>query len=182
MRKIVAGLFLTLDGVMEAPEQWQFAYFNDEVGAKVQGGMAEADALLLGRKTYEIFAAHWPNQGPDDPMAEALNTIPKYVVSTTLDTVEWQNSTLINGDVAQRIAELKQQPGKDITITGSATLMRSLLGYGLLDELGLLVHPLVLGKGGRLFEEGGEQYGLKLVEAKPFKTGVLSLTYQPTSG
>lgn len=182
MRKIVAGLFLTLDGVMESPEHWQFPYFNDEMGTEVGAKMATADTMLLGRRTYEEFAAFWPNQSSDVPFADVMNGTPKHVVSSTLDALAWQNSTLINGDVAEGIAELKQQPGENINITGSATLVRSLLGHGLLDELGLMVCPVVVGKGRRLFEEGGEQQGLTLVDAKTFSTGVLSLTYAPAGG
>lgn len=167
MRKIVAGLFLTLDGVMEAPEQWQFPSFNDEMREAVGEKMATADTMLLARRTYEEFAAFWPNQTSEVPFADEMNNTPKYVVSNTLGTVAWQ------------VTELKQQPGKNINITGSATLVRSLLGHGLLDELDLLVCPVVVGKGRRLFEDGGEQLGLKLVDSKTLSTGVLSLTYAP---
>lgn len=182
MRKIVAGLFLTVDGVMESPEQWQFPYFNDEMGADVAEKMAAADCMLLGRKTYEEFASYWPEQGGDVPFADVMNGTAKYVVSTTLDSADWQNSTLVNGDIAAQLADLKQQPGKNINITGSATLVRSLLANGLLDELSLLVCPVVVGKGRRLFEEGGEQQALKLADARTLSTGVLSLTYTPAGG
>jgi dihydrofolate reductase len=178
MRKIVAGLFMTLDGVVESPEKWQFAYFNDEVGQAVGSAMAEADTMLLGRRTYQEFAAYWPHQTSDAPFADYMNNTPKLVVSTTLDAVEWQNSTLINGNVVEEIAKLKQQPGKNISITGSATLVRSLLRVGLLDELSLLVHPIVVGAGQRLFE-GGDQLPLTLVRSQTFSTGVVALAYQP---
>jgi dihydrofolate reductase len=179
MRKIVAGLFVSLDGVMEAPETWHFPYFNEEMGEAVGAQMAEADTILLGRRTYEEFAAFWPNQGSDVPMADYMNETPKLVVSTTLRTAGWRNSTLINGDVAQALRRLREGPGKDISITGSATLVRSLLRDNLLDELRLLVHPIVVGSGKRLFEDGSDRVALKLADAKTFRTGVLSLTYAP---
>jgi dihydrofolate reductase len=179
MRKIVAGLFVSLDGVVEAPERWQGPYASDEMGRTVGSRMAAADTMLLGRRTYEEFAAYWPNQGSDVPFADQMNNIPKLVVSTTLKTVEWQNSTLITGDVVEELAKLKQQPGKNINITGSATLVQSLLRDGLLDELGLLVCPLVVGRGVRLFEGMSNQVALELLDATPFSTGVLSLTYAP---
>ena len=144
-------------------------------------GMAASDAMLFGRVTYEEFAAFWPYQNSaDQPFTDYLNSVPKFVVSTTLEEpLEWQNSTLIKGNVAEEIRELKQQPGKDITILGSGALVRSLLQDDLLDELGLMVHPVVLGSGKRLFEEGGDQKSLELVDSKTFGTGVLYLTYRP---
>ncbi|HEV8633859.1 MAG TPA: dihydrofolate reductase family protein [Chloroflexota bacterium] len=181
MRKIVAGLFLSLDGVMESPDQWHFPYFNDEMGEAVGAQMAAADTMLLGRRTYQEFAAYWPHQSSDAELADYMNNTPKLVVSTTLKTVEWQNSTLINANVAQELSRLKQQPGKNIAITGSATLVRSLLRDNLLDELRLLVHPIVVGTGKRLFEDGGGRVALKLVDSKTFSTGVLSLAYEPSS-
>jgi dihydrofolate reductase len=179
MRKIVAGLFISLDGVIEAPDQWHFPYFNDEMGEAVGSQMAASDTMLLGRVTYQEFAGYWPHQTSDVEGADFMNNTPKLVVSTTLDTVEWQNSTLIKGNVVEELTRLKQQPGKDIAITGSATLVRSLLRDGLLDELRLLVHPIVVGRGKRLFEDGGDQQPLQLVDAQTFSTGVLYLTYQP---
>jgi dihydrofolate reductase len=181
MRKVIASEFVSLDGVMESPEEWHFPYFNDEMGTEIGAAMAAADAMLLGRVTYQEFAAFWPYQGGDDQeFAGYMNDTPKFVVSTTLEEpLEWNNSTLIEGDVAEEIANLKQQPGGDISITGSGTLVRSLLADDLLDELRLMVHPIVVGKGKRLFEEGGGQKALKLVDSKTFGTGVLYLTYQP---
>jgi dihydrofolate reductase len=179
MRKITAGLFISLDGVAEAPDQWHFPYFNDEMGAAVGGEMAKSDTMLLGRKTYEEFASYWPQQGPEVEMAEQMNAMPKLVVSTTLDTVEWQNSTLIKGNVAEELTKLKQQPGKNIGITGSMTLVESLLRSGVLDELMLLVHPIVVGKGKRLFDGAGSTVPLKLISSQTFSTGVLALTYAP---
>src|SRR5829696_1734480 len=180
MRKVTAGLFVSLDGVVESPEKWQLPYFNDEMGEAVGTAMAAADAMLLGRVTYQEFASYWPGVSSEDqPFADHMNNTPKYVVSTTLEEpLEWNNSTLIKGNVTQEITKLKQQPGKNIGITGSATLVQSLLQGDLLDELGLLVHPVVVGSGKRLFQEGGGPKGLKLVESKTFSTGVVSLTYQ----
>jgi dihydrofolate reductase len=182
MRKIVAGLFISLDGVIEAPEKWQFPYFSDEVGEAVGSQMARADTMLLGRRTYQEFAGYWPQQGSDVPFADEMNNTPKLVVSTTLDTVEWQNSTLIKDNLVEELSRLKQQPGKNINITGSGTLVRSLLRDNLLDELWLLVHPVVVGGGKRLFEEGGDQVALNLQEAKTFSKGVVSLAYEPAGG
>jgi dihydrofolate reductase len=179
MTKIVAGLFVSLDGVMEAPETWHFPYFNDEMGEVVASQMAAADTMLLGRRTYEEFAAYWADKGSDVELADQMNDTPKLVASTTLTTVDWKNSTLIEGDVADELRRLKEGPGKDIAITGSATLVRSLLRTGVLDELRLLVHPIVVGSGRRLFESEEERIPLKLVDSKAFSTGVLYLTYTP---
>jgi dihydrofolate reductase len=180
VRKITAGLFVSLDGVVESPEKWQLPYFNDEMGEAVGLAMAAADAMLLGRVTYQEFASYWPGVSSEEqPFAGYMNDTPKYVVSTTLDTVGWNNSTLIKGNVAEEITRLKQQPGKNIGITGSATLVQSLVRDDLLDELGLMVHPVVVGRGKRLFENGGSPKGLKLVDSKTFSTGVVYLTYQP---
>jgi dihydrofolate reductase len=182
VRKIVAGLFLSLDGVYEAPDQWHFPYFNDEMGQAVQSQIDATDTMLLGRVTYQEFASFWPQQSNDEmPIAAHMNNTPKVVVSETLDSVdEWQNSTLIKGNVVEELTRLKQQPGKNIGITGSGTLVASLLRAGLLDELNLLVHPIVVGKGKRLFASGEDQpRGLRLADAQTFSTGVLKLTYTP---
>lgn len=180
MRKIVAGLFISLDGVYESPDQWHFPYFNDEMGSAVDEQMAAADAMLLGRVTYEEFAGFWPQQSNDElDMADYMNQTPKYVVSNTLDTLDWQNSTLVSGDIRAELTRLKEEPGKNIGITGSGTLVRSLLRDGLLDELRLLVHPIVVGSGKTLFPDGSGQTPLQLVDAQTFSTGVLYLTYQP---
>ena len=177
MRKIIANFFISLDGVVERPDQWHFPYFNDEMGEVVGSGMAASDTMLLGRKTYEEFAAFWPSQ--TEPPADHMNGIQKVVVSTTLERADWQNSTLIRGNLAEELTRLKNQPGKEIGTVGSATLVRSLIREGLLDELRLLLHPIVVGTGARLFEEGIGQVPLKLVASKSFSTGVLSLTYAP---
>jgi dihydrofolate reductase len=179
MRKVIAVEFVSLDGVMESPEEWAFSYSNDGMEEANASGMAASDALLLGRVTYEQMAAYWSNQSASVPIVDYLNSVPKFLVSTTLDTVEWQNSTLIEGDVAEETTKLKQQPGKDIAILGSGTLVRSLLKDDLLDELRLIIHPIVLGSGKRLFEDGGDRKALELVDSKIFDTGVLYLTYRP---
>jgi dihydrofolate reductase len=178
MRKIIANFFISLDGVVERPDQWHFAYFNDEMGEVVGQGMATSDTMLLGRRTYEEFAGFWPQQPSDVPPADHMNNTPKIVVSNTLTTAEWQNSRIVRGnELADELNRLKQQDGKDIGTVGSATLVRSLLRDGLLDELHLLVHPLVVGSGKRLFEEGTGQVPLALRSSKAFSTGVLHLIY-----
>jgi dihydrofolate reductase len=182
MRKVIASEIVSLDGVVESPEKWHFPYFNDEMTEAIGKAMAASDAMLLGRVTYEGFAAFWPSQEPSDEDRETtnyMNNTPKFVVSRTLEEpLGWNNSTLIKGDVAEEITKLKRQPGKDISITGSPTLVRSLLADDLLDELRLMVHPIVVGSGKRLFEDGGDQKALQLADSKTFSTGVVYLTYQ----
>jgi dihydrofolate reductase len=181
MRKVTAGLFVSLDGVTESPQKWQLPYFNDEMGETVGAAMAAADTMLLGRVTYQEFASYWPGVSSEDqPFADYMNNIPKYVVSKTLEgPLEWNNSMLIKGNFAQEITRLKQQPGENIGITGSVTLVQSLLREDLLDELGLMIHPVVVGSGKRIFEGWGEPKELTLVDSKTFSTGVVYLTYQP---
>lgn len=182
MRKIGAGLFISLDGVFEAPDKWHFPYFNDEMGAAVGEQFATTDTMLLGRVTWQEFAGYWPNQNPaENDFAAVMNNTPKIVVSSTLDNVDaWQNSTLIKDNVVEELTKIKRQPGKDIGITGSGALIRSLLRDGLLDELRLMIHPIVVGSGmKRLFPEGSEQTPLKLVDSKTFSTGVVYATYAP---
>jgi dihydrofolate reductase len=176
MRKIVSGLFISLDGVIEDPNEWTGPWFNAELGQAVGSMIAAQDAMLLGRVTYDAFAAHWPHQTGE--MADTMNGTAKYVVSGTLKSADWQNTTLIPRDrAAEQIAELKRQPGKNIGMTGSATLVSWLLREGLLDELHLLVFPVVLGSGKRLFAEADEKLPLKLLDSATFETGVVELTY-----
>ena len=183
MRRVIAVELVSVDGVMESPEEWAFSYSNDEMEEANESGMAASDGLLLGRVTYEHFAAFWPNQPGGTPMMDYINSVRKHVVSGTLEEpLEWNNSTLIKGNVAEAVVKLKRQPGKDITILGSGALVRSLLRDGLLDELRLMVHPVVMGCGKRLFEDGDVRKGLELVDSKTFGTGVVSLTYRPTVG
>ena len=178
MRKIVAGLFITLDGVTESPENWNGPFFNDEMGQAVGASIAKKDTLLLGRHTFEQFAEYWPGKtAEDDPFAEFINDTPKVVVSKTLGGVDWQPTTVVRslGDVAN----LKQQPGGDIGITGSVTLVRSLLQARLLDELDLMIHPIALGSGKRLFDDVTSRLDLELLKSETFKTGVISATFGP---
>jgi dihydrofolate reductase len=180
VRKVVAVELVSLDGVMETPEEWAFAYSNDEMEQANASGMAASDALLLGRVTYEHLAAFWPHQPGGTPIVDYINSVPKFVVSGTLEEpLEWNNSTLIKGNVAEEIAKLKRRLGKDITILGSGALVQSLLRKDLLEELRLMVHPLVLGGGKRLFEDGVDRKALELVDSRTFSTGVVYLTYQP---
>ena len=178
MRRIVAGLFVSLDGVVESPETWQSPYFNDEMGAEIGTQMAAADTLLLGRRTYQEFAAFWPQRGDAGP-AHFMNNTPKRVASTTLQAVDWQNSTLITGDLAEELAELKAQPGDNILVAGSPSLVVWLLRHDLLDELGVMVCPVLVGGGARLFDVDGSQVPLTLVASLTFSTGVVNLTYRP---
>jgi dihydrofolate reductase len=182
MRKVVAGLAISLDGVVEAPSQRNWMQYNDEMGEVIGAGIARADAILLGRRTYLEFAALWPGLGSDVPMADFMNNTPKYIVSSTLHSLEWNNSILVTGDLAEEIGKLKDQPGKNIQVPGSPRLVRSLLRDGLLDELALMVHPIVLGSGMRLFNELTDQIDLRLVDSRALSTGVLSVTYQPARG
>ena len=176
MGSLKSGLFISLDGVIEAPETWHFPYFDDEMGAAVGQLMAESDATLLGRTTYEGFAGYWPTADPADEMTAAMNGARKYVVSNTLTEATWQNSSVVSGDVAAALTELKQDVG--LSTTGSARLVRWLLEQGLVDELHLLVHPIVVGSGTRLFDDG-PQVPLRLTDSQTFSTGVLHLTYEP---
>jgi dihydrofolate reductase len=176
VRKIVAGLAVTLDGVVDSPSgNWMM--FNDEMREIIDAGVAEADAILLGRRTYLEFAAMWPRLGGDVPMADFMNGTPKYVASSTLRSLEWAGSTLLTGDLATELTELKRRPGKNIQIPGSPRLVRSLLAGGLLDELSLMIHPVVLGTGARLFDGQTDRMDLKLQESRTLGTGVISATY-----
>jgi len=183
MAKINAGLFVTLDGVAERPESWNPPYFDGEMGAELASAMASADALLLGRVTYEEWAAFWPNQRAEqNPMAALINRKRKYVVSNTLNTTEWENSTIVGGDLATEAPKLKDRSGGDLLVSGSITLVQSLLAQNLLDELSLMVHPLVLGNGRRLLESIDGTRRLELVQSKSFGSGVVSLAYRRAPG
>jgi len=177
MRKVVAGLFVSLDGVVEGPENWTGPYFSPQIGQEIGSLMAQGDTMLLGRKTYETFAASFGSE--TGGMADAMNNTPKLVASTTLQEVTWQNSTLIKGDLAGELTRIKQQDGKNINISGSVTLIRSLLREGLLDELRLQLFPVVIGSGARLFEGYGEHLGLTLADTQTFDNGVVNLIYRP---
>jgi dihydrofolate reductase len=175
MRNLVVTEFLSLDGVMENPA-WTFPYWNDEIAQFKGQETASSDALLLGRVTYQGFAAAWPQS--TDEGADYFNSVRKYVVSTTLDKAEWNNSRLIKDDVVAEITQLKQQDGKDIVVHGSAMLVHTLMQHDLVDCYRLLVYPVVLGTGKRLFHEGATAR-LKLVEAQSFSLGVVALVYEP---
>jgi dihydrofolate reductase len=179
MRKVVSGLFISLDGVTESPDKWQFDNFDAEMAASMGEFIVTVDTVLMGRVTYQEWEPYWPTSS-DEPFASFINNTPKYIVSSTLDKVEWKNSMLIRGSsLAGEIARLKQLPGKNIGVTGSPSLVRSLLQNGLLDELTLMVHPVVVGRGKRLFNDGSDLKRLKLVDSQITSTGVAILTYQP---
>jgi dihydrofolate reductase len=192
MRRIVATISLTLDGVMQAPGRpdedrrggfehggWARAY-NDPVMMKAMGqGMAQAGPLLFGRRTFEDFFAVWPER-EDNPFTEVLDNSQKYVASRTLrEPLPWQNSTLLSGDAAERVARLKEQPGKDIVVLGSGDLLQTLMRHGLVDVYVLLIHPLVLGRGRRLFTGDVHRTALRLVDSVTTTTGVVIATYHP---
>jgi len=181
MRKVVSGLFMTVDGVTESPNEWQFDAFDADMGAAMSAHIEAEDAILLGRVTYEQWASYWPTS-TDEPYASHINNTPKYVVSTTLDTVEWgtyDNISLVKGSLPETIAKLKQQPGKNIGVAGSPTLVRSMLQAGLIDELTLMIHPVVAGSGKRLFDDTDALKRMKLIDSTTTKSGVAVLTYQP---
>jgi dihydrofolate reductase len=192
MSKLVVAEFLSLDGVMQAPGGqnedteggfryggWQMGYNDDVSGERIAGSMAQTGAFLLGRKTYEIFAAYWPTQSDDNPFAKVLNGLPKYVASTTLsEPLTWQRSTLLQGDVAKAVAELKQGEGGNIVVLGSGGLVQTLYENDLVDEYALMIIPIVLGSGKRLFRDLPKK-PLKLVDSVTTSTGVLMTTYVP---
>jgi dihydrofolate reductase len=193
MRKVIINEQLSLDGVMQgpgAPDEdtsggfrhggWAMEYFDESMGKASVLGMDSAGALLIGRRTYEIFAGYWPHQGDDAPFASFLNTVPKYVASGTLqEPLEWNNSHLLKGDVAKAVRKLKQEDGGDIIVLGSGELAQTLMDYGLIDVYDLWAYPIVLGTGKRLFREEGPKIPLKLVKSELTTTGVAMLTYEP---
>jgi dihydrofolate reductase len=194
MRKLIVNEFLTLDGVMQAPGGkdedrsggfehggWQQPYFDDVFGEAITTGLAEAGGFLLGRRTWEIFAAYWPTAPVEErSVADPLNTLPKYVASRTLsEPLGWSSSTLIAGDLAEGVRRLKSESGKDLQLFGSGDLMQTLMGDDLIDEYRLMVHPVVLGSGARLFRDGNPRRPLTLTDSKTSTTGVLMLTYRP---
>ena len=180
--KLVVTEYITLDGVVESPE-WIGPYFDDEFLKFKFDELMAGDALLMGRKTYDYFAPVWVNATEEDDapgqegFAKRIHMLPKYVVSTTLENPQWNNSQVIKSNVVAEIERLRQQPGQDILVAGSGTLVQTLMQHSLVDEYRFLVYPLVLGNGKRLFES--EQATLRLVDAKMFSSGVASLTYQP---
>ncbi|MGB3484498.1 MAG: dihydrofolate reductase family protein [Mycobacterium sp.] len=182
MRKITAGLFISLDGVTEAPDQWHFPYFNDEMGAAVGSQLGAADTLLLGRVTYDSFAGAWPTRevegGEDAQFAKTLGDTRKIVISRQPLEFTWRNTELIQGELIEAVTTLKNEPGGDIGISGSVSVVRQLLEAGLLDELHLLIHPIAVRRGDRLFDQG-ESLPLTLLSSTPFSTGVVYVVYGP---
>lgn len=190
MKKITAGLFISLDGVTEAPDEWHFPYFDDEMGEAVGAQFNAADTLLLGRVTYDSFAGAWPDReadgGEDAEFAKLIGDTRKVVVSNQDLTFDWRNTEQLQGDLVEAVTALKNGQGDgDIAMSGSVSVVRQLLAAGLLDELHLLVHPIVVGAGERLFAEG-EPLPLKLLSSNTFETGVVYLVYtrdpQPPTG
>ena len=192
MRKIIASTFLSLDGVIQSPGApledpsngfslggWSFHYWDELMGKIMEGGLAENYDLLLGRKTYEIYAAHWPFAG-DNPVTRHFNKATKYVASRTLETLAWQNSTLLGKDVAIAVEKLKSGNGPDLQVHGSSVLLQTLNNTQLVDEYRLWIFPVVIGQGKRLFAEGAVPQGLKLTDSKVASTGVMINTYRPT--
>jgi dihydrofolate reductase len=180
MRNIVWSEYISLDGVVHEPGEWSIPYFSDDLATYKSDELSASDALLLGRITYEGFAAAWPTmEEVEGDFAVRMNTLPKYVVSTTLATADWNNSTIIRDNVPEQVAELKQQPGADILIGGSATLAKTLIEHDLIDEIRMLIHPICVGTGTRLFDGGTEAIGLRLAETpRTFESGVVALTYR----
>jgi len=177
MRKLIVTEFLTLDGVMEEPA-WTAPYWNDEIAKFKFDELFGSDTLLLGRVTYQGFAAAWPSRTDEQGFADRMNSLPKFVVSTTLEKVEWNNSRLIKENIPEEVSRLKQQPGQNILIYGSGDLVQTLMQSDLIDEYWLLVYPIVLGSGKRLFQDGSKTT-LSLKETKTFSSGVVVLCYQP---
>jgi dihydrofolate reductase len=182
-RKLIANLFISLDGVVEEPGNWHFPYFNDEMGAAVDAGLRSTDTLLLGRKTYDDHAGAWPEReaaGEEDAeFAKVLGDMRKIVVSRQRLELAWRNSEQLEGDLVEAVTALKSQPGGNIGMSGSVSVVRQLLAAGLLDELHLLVHPIAVRKGMRLFDEGEPPVPLRLLSSEAFSTGVLNLVYGP---
>jgi dihydrofolate reductase len=181
VKKVVVSEFLTLDGVMEAPHQWSFPFWSEESANYKFEELFASDALLLGRVTYQGFAAAWPGRTDEEGFADRINSLPKFVASTTLQEAEW-NASLLKGDIAEEVSRLKQQPGQDILVFGSAELADTLRQHDLIDEYRLMVFPVVVGGGKRLFKDGSEKKVLKLTETKTFRSGVVVLTYVPIQG
>ena len=197
MRKVIADEWMTLDGVIQAPGQqdedttggfqhggWHVGYFDDIAQRRVVDSVVKAGGFLLGRRTYEIFAAHWPNASEEEQViAEPLNAKPKHVASTTLTgPLEWQNSTLLEGDVPDAVAALKQEDGADVHVIGSTQLVQTLIEHDLVDEFRLMIDPLVVGGGKRLFRDDGALRPLRLVDSEVTTTGAILATYAPTAG
>ena len=193
MGTLTIATFMTLDGVMQAPGGpdedreggfehggWSFPYFSDDMGEVISDEFGRAECFLLGRRTYEIFAGSWPNfPDKDDPVASKLNTLPKYVVSTTLKSADWQPTTILRGDISAEVAKLKDQYDGEIQVHGSASLAQTLHANGLIDEYRVFIEPIVLGTGKRLFEPSAAPTALQLVESRPMSKGTVLAIYRP---
>jgi dihydrofolate reductase len=192
MRKLVVIEFMSLDGVVQAPGDpqedleggftlggWQRPYFDEVFMKQAAPGMADTDAQLFGRKTYEKMAAFWPTQGDDDPFAKHLNHVDKYVASRTMTTADWAGTTVLNGNVATQVRELKERDGGTISVLGSPGLVQTLMADDLVDEYALAIHPIVLGSGKKLFRDARQAAKLELVDCVTTTTGVLMTTYRP---
>ena len=191
--RLTLHTFLTVDGVLQAPGGpdedreggfehggWSFPYGDEDFGTAVAGWFANADAFLLGRKTYDIFASYWPKvTDADNPVASKLNALPKYVASTTLNSVDWHNSSLLGTDVVSDITKLKEQPGNELQVHGSGDLAHTLIEHDLIDEYRLLTFPVHLGGGKKLFRDGARPAALRLVSSTTTRAGVIIATYQP---
>jgi dihydrofolate reductase len=197
MRKVIADEWLTLDGVIQAPGQpdedtsggfqhggWHVGYFDDLAQRQVVDSVVNAGGFLLGRRTYEIFAAHWPNASEEEQvLAEPLNSKPKHVASRTLtEPLAWQNSTVLQGDVSDAVAALKQEDGEDLHVIGSSELVQTLFERDLVDEFRVMIDPVVVGGGKRLFRDDGGLRPLRLVDSQVTTTGVIIATYAPAEG
>ncbi len=179
MRNVVLSEYLSLDGVMENPA-WTVPYWSDAIAKYKYDELFASDALLMGRVTYEGFAAAWPSMNDEQGFADRMNGLPKYVATTTLTNFTWNNARALDGDVAAAVRALKEQDGQNILIYGSAALAQTLRQHGLIDEYRLMIHPVVLGGGKRLFQEGSDTSALRLTDTQTFDSGVVVLTYAPT--
>ena len=177
--RIVVTTFLSLDGVMESPNAWSGNFWCDEAAGFKVNELYAADALLLGRVTYQDFASAWPTMTDDNGFADRMNSLPKYVVSSTLHTLGWNNAHLLSWNIVQEVTKLKGQPGGDVLVEGSAELVNFLMLHNLVDEYRLMVHPVVVGAGKRLFNGGHDTTKLTLVETRVFTSGVVVLFYHP---
>jgi dihydrofolate reductase len=179
MGRIVSNFFISLDGVVQDPQDWHFRYFDDEMGAVVGSGMEATDAMLLGRRLYDEWSEYWPSQGDNVPFASHINSLPKYVLThRPIEGEVWNNTTVISDDHVAGVRTLKDSVDRDISMSGCATTVRWLIANGLLDELALLVHPIAVAKGQRLFEDTGT-VPMRLEQCTPLKSGVLHVRYSP---
>ena len=180
--RLVATEYVSLDGVFEEPGEWSFPFFNDEAAQFKARELEQTDALLLGRKTYEGFAAAWPTMEGTGEFGEKMNSMPKYVVSSSLEQADWTGSVLVKGDLATEVRKLKDKPGQDLLLSGSAQLVNGLLQANLIDLYRFMVHPIVLGAGARLFPDGIDRTVLELTHHETFDSGIVILEYVPSAG